>query len=99
VIINRLALAAETPAEVADLTDRFLAGTLASYARGESPHAVIDDVALVGTPDQIVAQLERYRALGVTHVFARLSLDEMPTEVASQTIHLFGRDIIPALRT
>jgi alkanesulfonate monooxygenase SsuD/methylene tetrahydromethanopterin reductase-like flavin-dependent oxidoreductase (luciferase family) len=95
VVVNRLALAAETPAAVADLIDRYLAGTLHAYARGESLQQVIDDVALVGTPPQIVAQVDRYRASGVTHLFARLSLDDMPSDVATHTIELFGREVIP----
>jgi alkanesulfonate monooxygenase SsuD/methylene tetrahydromethanopterin reductase-like flavin-dependent oxidoreductase (luciferase family) len=54
-----------------------------------------EDVALIGTPDHVTRLLERYQAAGVTHVFARLSLDEMPPEVARTTIDLLGRHVIP----
>ena len=97
VIINRLALAAATSHEVTQLVETYLGETLRAYGGGEPLQSTIDDVGLVGTPDQIVAQLEQYRAGGVTHVFARLSLDEMPVEVAQQTIEVFGGDIIPRL--
>jgi alkanesulfonate monooxygenase SsuD/methylene tetrahydromethanopterin reductase-like flavin-dependent oxidoreductase (luciferase family) len=95
VIVNRLALSARTPAQVGELTETYLGGTLRGYAAGGSWQSAIDDVGLVGTPDQVVKQIERYRAVGVTHLFARLSLDEMPIEVAQQTIELFGSEIMP----
>lgn len=98
VAVNRVALAARTSAEVQQLTDRYLAETLRGYAGGDPLQTVLDDVTLVGTPDEIVARAERYSAAGVTHLFARLSLDEMPIEVAQQTIELFGTDVIPRVR-
>ena len=98
VAVNRVTLVAATASQLDDLMQRHLAGTLKSYARsGESLQQVADDVALVGTPSQITAQLERYRAAGVSHVFARLSLDDMPPEVAGATLELFGREVIPTL--
>jgi alkanesulfonate monooxygenase SsuD/methylene tetrahydromethanopterin reductase-like flavin-dependent oxidoreductase (luciferase family) len=96
VAINRVTLLARTPAEVDDLAQRHLGSTLESYVRpGESLQQVSDDVALVGTPAKISAQLERYRAAGVSHVFARLSLDDFPPEVARGTIELLGSEVIP----
>ena len=50
------------------------------YARsGESIVQVLDEVVLVG----------------VTHVFARLSMDDTPPDVARETIQLPGREVIP----
>src|SRR5262249_25031584 len=95
VIVNRVALAARTPAQAAELADRYLGGTLRAYAAGGSLQSAIDDVGLVGSPEQGVRQIERHRAGGVTHPFGRLSLDEMPVEVAQQTIELFGSEILP----
>ena len=98
VALNRVTLVAATASQLDDLMQRYLAGSLKSYARsGESLQQVADDVALVGTLSQITAQLERYRAAGVSHVFARLSLDDMPPEVAGATLELFGREVIPTL--
>jgi alkanesulfonate monooxygenase SsuD/methylene tetrahydromethanopterin reductase-like flavin-dependent oxidoreductase (luciferase family) len=96
VAINRVTLVAETAGALDDLVERHLAGTLQGYVRpGESLQQTTDDVALVGTPEQITAQLERYHAAGVTHIFARLSLDDTPPEVARGTIGLLGREVIP----
>ena len=66
-------------------------------ARAVSPvQRVIDDVALIGTPDHVIASSwSATRTAGVTHVFARLSLDDMPPEVARTTIDLLGRHVIP----
>jgi alkanesulfonate monooxygenase SsuD/methylene tetrahydromethanopterin reductase-like flavin-dependent oxidoreductase (luciferase family) len=98
VIVNRLTLAAQSSSQVAELAKAYLGSTLRGYGVGDALQPAIDDLALVGTPDQIVAQVERYRQAGVTHLFARVSLDEMPLEVAQQTIELFGREVIPRTR-
>jgi alkanesulfonate monooxygenase SsuD/methylene tetrahydromethanopterin reductase-like flavin-dependent oxidoreductase (luciferase family) len=99
VVVNRLALAAKTSTTVAEQTERYLSESLRPYASAnQSLPEVIDEIALVGTPDHVVAQSQRYHDVGVTHLFARLSLDEMPIEVAEQTIDLYGRDVIPRLR-
>jgi alkanesulfonate monooxygenase SsuD/methylene tetrahydromethanopterin reductase-like flavin-dependent oxidoreductase (luciferase family) len=96
VAINRLAFVASSAESIDVLKRQYVAGALQGYARpGESLEQMVDDVALVGTPEQVSAQLERYAAAGVTHVFARLSLDETPPQVARRTIELLGRDVIP----
>ena len=95
VIVNRLALAGRTSAEVTELTQAYLGETLRAYGGSEALQTTIDHMALVGTADQIVAQAERYRDVGVTHIFPRLSLDEIPVEVAQRTVEIFGREVIP----
>lgn len=96
VAVNRIALLAASASDVDDMAQHLVSGTLRSYAQaGQSLQDVVDDVVLVGTPDQVARQLEGYVAAGVTHVFARLSLDEMPPEVARGTIELMGREVIP----
>ncbi len=96
VAVNRVALVAETDRALDELVQRHLASTLQVYAQpGESLQQVLDDVGLVGTPSQVSALLERYAAEGVSHVFARVSQDAMPPEVARSTIELFGREVIP----
>jgi alkanesulfonate monooxygenase SsuD/methylene tetrahydromethanopterin reductase-like flavin-dependent oxidoreductase (luciferase family) len=89
VAVNRAALAAPTRAEVDDLAKRYLASALHNA----------DEAALIGTPDEIVEQVERYAAAGATHILPRLSLDDMPVEVAAQTIDLFGEAVIPRFRS
>src|ERR1051326_5583335 len=93
VVVNRVALVASTRAEVDDLAQRYVYTTLGGYAA--SPEAALADMALVGTPSSVAAQVERYVATGVTHIFARVSLDEMPVEVARGSIELLGREVIP----
>jgi alkanesulfonate monooxygenase SsuD/methylene tetrahydromethanopterin reductase-like flavin-dependent oxidoreductase (luciferase family) len=97
VIVNRVALAARTADRAAELADTYLGATLHAYAAGGSLQSAIDEVGLVGTPEQVVEQITRYREVGVTHLFARLSLDEMPIDVAQQTIELFGSEILPSV--
>ena len=95
IVVNRLTVVAASDSAAQE----YVRSTLESYARpGQSVTEVIDDVAVIGTPDQVVRQLERYAAIGVTHVFARLSLDDMPSEVARATIELMGRDVIPRFK-
>jgi alkanesulfonate monooxygenase SsuD/methylene tetrahydromethanopterin reductase-like flavin-dependent oxidoreductase (luciferase family) len=96
IVVNRVTLIAQNPSEVETLAEKYVNGTLQSYAgSGQTVQEVMDDVALVGTPQTVCAQLERYAAAGVTHLFARLSLDEIPPEVARATIELMGREVIP----
>ncbi len=92
VVLNRLTHVSEVASEM----EGYVHGALAGYARpGERLEEVIDEVALVGTPDHVAAVLERYAAAGVTHVFTRLSLDETPPEAARRTVALLGREVIP----
>ena len=96
VAVNRVTLVSHSSGTVQERFEHYLAAALASYGRsGESVEQVLDEVALVGTPRQVCSQLERYAAAGVTHVFARLSLDDMPPDVARETIESMGREVIP----
>jgi alkanesulfonate monooxygenase SsuD/methylene tetrahydromethanopterin reductase-like flavin-dependent oxidoreductase (luciferase family) len=96
VAINRVTLVAATPGEVEQRAQHHLASTLRAYVRpGESIENVLEDVVLVGTPSAITAQLERYHDAGVSHVLARVSLDDTPPDVARDTIELLGREVLP----
>jgi alkanesulfonate monooxygenase SsuD/methylene tetrahydromethanopterin reductase-like flavin-dependent oxidoreductase (luciferase family) len=98
--LNRLTLVAETASDLDELVQRHVASSLQAYRQpGESFRQISDDVALIGTPDQVIALLERYHAVGATHIFVRLSLDDMPPEVARGTIQLLGREVIPHFAT
>jgi alkanesulfonate monooxygenase SsuD/methylene tetrahydromethanopterin reductase-like flavin-dependent oxidoreductase (luciferase family) len=96
VVVNRVTLVGDTPRRMDELAERHLVGTIRPYA--ESLQQAMAEVALVGTPEQVVAQLQRYQAAGATHVFTRLSLEDMPPEVVLGTIELMGREVIPRLR-
>jgi alkanesulfonate monooxygenase SsuD/methylene tetrahydromethanopterin reductase-like flavin-dependent oxidoreductase (luciferase family) len=54
-----------------------------------------DEVCLIGSPDEVNAQLEQYVAGGVTDVALRVAPSDMPIEVAARTIRLTGERIIP----
>jgi alkanesulfonate monooxygenase SsuD/methylene tetrahydromethanopterin reductase-like flavin-dependent oxidoreductase (luciferase family) len=96
VLLNRLTLVAETRSQLDELAQRHTVGALQGFARpGESLEQAAADMALIGTPEQIITLLERYEAAGASHVFARLSLDETPPEVARRSIELLGREVIP----
>ncbi len=84
VAVNRLTLGAERPADAEHLAERFLGKELRIRSQGEPPQ----DITLVGGPDELIRQVDGYRAAGVTHIMARLSLEDMPVEVVTQTIHV-----------
>lgn len=56
------------------------------------------DVFVIGTPEDCVEALARYRALGVTHVTLRLFWPLMEQAAVLRMIELVGRRVIPALR-
>jgi alkanesulfonate monooxygenase SsuD/methylene tetrahydromethanopterin reductase-like flavin-dependent oxidoreductase (luciferase family) len=58
----------------------------------------LDDLLLVGTPDQVNRKLERYAAIGVTHVQARVAPEGLGNEQAERTVRLLGREVLPAWR-
>lgn len=66
--------------------------TLASGVDGLMP-----DPFIVGAPDECVEALLRLRALGVTHVAARLFWPHMEQTEVLRMIDLVGREVLPAL--
>jgi alkanesulfonate monooxygenase SsuD/methylene tetrahydromethanopterin reductase-like flavin-dependent oxidoreductase (luciferase family) len=69
-------------------------GTLATADTEILPH-VADQVCLIGSPDDVAAQLEAYAAAGVTDVALRVSLSDIPNELARRSIVLAGEHILP----
>jgi alkanesulfonate monooxygenase SsuD/methylene tetrahydromethanopterin reductase-like flavin-dependent oxidoreductase (luciferase family) len=61
------------------------------------PH-IADQVCLVGSPDDVSARLEEYVAAGVTDVALRVSLSDIPTELARRSITLAGEHVLPRFR-
>ncbi|MCC7372994.1 MAG: LLM class flavin-dependent oxidoreductase [Chloroflexi bacterium] len=59
---------------------------------------VAEENCLLGTPDEVAVQLERYVAAGVTDVMLRVAPSDMPLEVGRRSIELAGRHIIPHFR-
>lgn len=99
VAVNRLALATDSAANARELAERYFGAAMRGYSGGESADEAAADIWLVGTADQILKQVERYRQAGVTHILARVSLEDMPLEVASRTLEMFGRYVLPAFST
>ena len=110
---NRLTLVAETEDEARRLGREMVGPTLLWYARagslGEAYRgatdaaevfdALVDDMCVVGTPDQVIARLQAYTDAGVTHVQARVRPRGTTVDAAKRTIDLLSRYVMPAFRS
>jgi alkanesulfonate monooxygenase SsuD/methylene tetrahydromethanopterin reductase-like flavin-dependent oxidoreductase (luciferase family) len=54
-----------------------------------------DEVCLIGAPDTVLRQLERYAAAGVTDVQFRVAPGDLPTALIARTIRLLGAEVLP----
>ena len=89
-----------------DAGARAAAGALdtkyAAYARWRYADTGFEDLVreafVVGAPDSCVSALERYRALGLTHVLARFQTPGVSQADALAGIRLFGERVMPKLR-
>ena len=53
----------------------------------------------VGSPDDVVRDLERYRDAGrVTHLVMWMQLPGMPAQKARRSMELFAKEVMPRLR-
>lgn len=50
---------------------------------------------VLGTPDECIAEIARYQALGVEEMILRCQWPGLPIEDSLQAIHLFGREVLP----
>jgi alkanesulfonate monooxygenase SsuD/methylene tetrahydromethanopterin reductase-like flavin-dependent oxidoreductase (luciferase family) len=109
VIVNRLCVVAPTEAEAMRIAKRYVEPLLAIYAGfggltdadGELLRPDDDllaslrgELTLIGTPEDVGQQLERYSACGVTHMQLRVQPSDMPAELAQQTIDLLGENVL-----
>ena len=78
-------------------TTRLPNGETATEATEILPH-IADQVCLIGSPDDVSAQLEAYAAAGVTDVALRVAMSDIPTELARRTITLAGEHVLPRFR-
>jgi alkanesulfonate monooxygenase SsuD/methylene tetrahydromethanopterin reductase-like flavin-dependent oxidoreductase (luciferase family) len=87
---------AETRAEAEQMAIDYLAPLYRQYRNWEAARAVsLDDLvnsyALVGTPDDVAAQLSWYATeLGATHVICRTAWPGMPAGQAKRAVELLG---------
>ncbi|MDE2940686.1 MAG: LLM class flavin-dependent oxidoreductase [Chloroflexota bacterium] len=58
---------------------------------------LMDDTFIVGSPDECVEQIARYRELGFTHISLRLFYPEMSRKEVLDHIELVGREVLPAV--
>lgn len=74
------------------------AADLAAADRGDRAALMqaAEGMCLVGTPDSLVTQLREYADVGVDQVQIRPAPGGMPAAVATRTIEMAGRDVLPA---
>lgn len=53
------------------------------------------DICLIGSPDEVAAELGRYAEAGVTHVQLRVAPSDMPIELIERTVSLVGKRVLP----
>jgi alkanesulfonate monooxygenase SsuD/methylene tetrahydromethanopterin reductase-like flavin-dependent oxidoreductase (luciferase family) len=58
---------------------------------------LMEDTFIVGSPQECIQQIARYRQLGFTHISLRLFYPEMPQRDVLEHIELVGRDVLPAV--
>lgn len=56
------------------------------------------EVCLYGTPDQVIAQVQRYADAGVTEIQMRVAPGDMPIDLVAQTVTLVGERVLPRFR-
>lgn len=78
-------------------TTRLPNGEMATAESEILPH-IADQVCLIGSPDDVSAQLEAYAAAGVTDVALRVAMSDIPTELARRSITLAGEHVLPRFR-
>ncbi len=54
--------------------------------------------AIFGSPDEVVEQIQRYRAIGVNHFMALMNFGALEHRKVMQSLELFAKHVIPALR-
>jgi alkanesulfonate monooxygenase SsuD/methylene tetrahydromethanopterin reductase-like flavin-dependent oxidoreductase (luciferase family) len=54
-------------------------------------------LAVVGSPDECVARIERYARAGVTHLLCSVGAGGVPTEVVRESLECIATDVLPRL--
>ena len=111
VAINRIAFVAETDKLARTEGKLYVSQVLDFYARmgllqdrrgnplnqqTDLFEAVGDEVCLVGGPESILESIHKYQELaGVTQFNLRISMGNMPLELAERTVMLLGEHVLP----
>ena len=56
-------------------------------------------LAVVGTPDECIARIRRYRNAGVSHLLCSIGAGCLPTDVVRESLECIASDVLPALRS
>lgn len=54
-------------------------------------------LTVVGTPEECVARLKRYREAGVTHLLCAVGAGALPTEIVRESLECIAAEVLPAL--
>ncbi len=55
-------------------------------------------MAVVGTPDECIDKLQKYREAGVTNLLCAVGAGAVQTEIVQESMHCLAQDVMPALR-
>jgi alkanesulfonate monooxygenase SsuD/methylene tetrahydromethanopterin reductase-like flavin-dependent oxidoreductase (luciferase family) len=55
-------------------------------------------MAVVGTPDECIDKLQKYREAGVTNLLCAVGAGAVQTEIVQESMHCLSQDVMPALR-
>ncbi|BBP00842.1 LLM class flavin-dependent oxidoreductase [Sulfuriferula nivalis] len=55
-------------------------------------------MAVVGTPEECIDKLQKYREAGVTNLLCAVGAGAVPTEIVQESMHCLAQDVMPALR-
>lgn len=100
VAVNRITVVAEHAEEARKLGREHAAvlvrtyqelGTWTAATNGDLTKDRTGEIALIGTPPDVVAQVERYREVGVTDVYFRVAMGALPVPAAVRTIELLSQ--------
>lgn len=109
VAINRLCFVAESHDQALEQGRPYVTKVLRAYAsRGalgahsaDDPQLLehaLDDVCLVGTPDEALCAVQRYVEAGVTRFELRVAPGDVPLDLVERTVRLVGERVIPRLK-
>jgi alkanesulfonate monooxygenase SsuD/methylene tetrahydromethanopterin reductase-like flavin-dependent oxidoreductase (luciferase family) len=109
--MSRETFVAETREKAFDVAKPFLVGKYETYTSwgqdkalpgNESFDIPFEELAagrfIVGSPDDVIADLSKFKDLGVTHASLRFGWPGTPKEVVEGAIRLAAKEVLPALR-
>ena len=109
--MSRETFVAETREKAIDTARPFLEGKYKTYASWGQDKALpgeedftqsFDELSqgrfMVGSPDDVIADLTRFKEIGVTHASLRFGWPGTPKEVVQGAMRLAAKEVLPALR-